>query len=277
MSCVSCLIPVLDSARPFSNLPRYAAGCIWLPRKRAGAATSREGVFVRENARGLRAHKPRVVRPEVFGRPDFCGCLNCAANWSRVGQEVENALSLVYKQILVILFRRAATYVDKILMGAKPADLPVGQPTKFELVINPKAAQEIGLTFHRTRWHAQRVTVRKELVIHLLETIMLPALTFAHSHCQTFRDNGACTAFPVIQGSALARANISLPRGVLITSPVPKLPSFDGAMRNHWLIYQTGREPLVDQHPLPVVFAKPLLSHDTHRSPARRKAHPSLL
>jgi putative ABC transport system substrate-binding protein len=81
----------------------------------------------------------RVARHAAGGRPH----VSVPSNTSEFARD---GLLLSYGPDLATIYRRAGYYVDRLLRGAKAAELPVEQPTKFELVINLKTAKAIGLT-----------------------------------------------------------------------------------------------------------------------------------
>jgi putative ABC transport system substrate-binding protein len=108
----------LDSA--FSKMIKGRAGAVLI---RGGALLSDQRIRIADLA-------VRSRLPSIF--------------WDRPFAEAGGLMA--YGPSSADMYRRAATYVDKILKGAKPADLPVEQPTKFEFVINLKTAKQIGLT-----------------------------------------------------------------------------------------------------------------------------------
>ncbi len=101
-----------------------------MTRERAGALDVLPGLMITGYMRQIVDLAGKARLPVIF--PD--------------GQFVESGGLMSYGPSLPEMYRRAVYYVDRILKGAKPADLPVEQPTKFELFINLKAAKQIGLT-----------------------------------------------------------------------------------------------------------------------------------
>jgi putative ABC transport system substrate-binding protein len=107
--------------------------------ERAFAAITREGTAaaLAVGSPAFFAHRARITENAIKSRlPTICATREYA----------EAGCLISYGASLTDLYRRAAYFVDKILKGAKPADLPVEQPTKFELVINLKTAKALGLT-----------------------------------------------------------------------------------------------------------------------------------
>jgi putative tryptophan/tyrosine transport system substrate-binding protein len=119
-------LQVLDARAPNDLETAFAAA----KRERAGGmVVAQDTMFLAQRARLAElAAKNRL--PAIYAIPEHAdagGLMAYAANRLEI-------------------FRRAATYIDKIIKGAKPGDLPIEQPTKFELIINLKAAKQIGLT-----------------------------------------------------------------------------------------------------------------------------------
>ena len=100
---------------------------------------------VNEHADGVLALQSPVINSQRAQVADLAVTRRLPAIFPQ-SEYVKAGGLMYYGANTVDLFRRAATYVDKILKGAKPAHLPIEQPTKFELVINLKAANQIGLT-----------------------------------------------------------------------------------------------------------------------------------
>jgi putative tryptophan/tyrosine transport system substrate-binding protein len=109
-----------------------------------------DGLFVPGGGRQMRANIVRIAGFAVKSRlPAMYGLVDA----------IDAGGLIYYGADLADSYRRIAYYVDRILKGAKPADLPVEQPTKFELVINLKTAKEIGVTI------SQKVLARADKVI----------------------------------------------------------------------------------------------------------------
>jgi putative ABC transport system substrate-binding protein len=106
---------------------------------RAFAATGKEdlGALLIIGDPTVGVHRSRIAELAVKAR---LPAISTVSEWAGAG------LLVAYGTNFHDLWRRSATYVDKILKGAKPGDLPVEQPTKFDLVINLKTARALGLT-----------------------------------------------------------------------------------------------------------------------------------
>jgi putative tryptophan/tyrosine transport system substrate-binding protein len=114
-----------------------------ISRERADAVIVLSDTVLLDSRTRIADHAVRHRLPTVFGASEF----------------TEAGGLLTYGPSISDGYRRAATYVDKILKGAKPGDLPIGQPTMFELVINLKTAKALGLTI------PQSVLLRADQVI----------------------------------------------------------------------------------------------------------------
>ena len=132
-------LQILEARTPAEIDAAFAA---MRSQRAGGVLVLRDGLFLAQRTQiAALAAKSRL--PAVYG----------------LREHAEAGGLMAYGANVLLMYRRAATYVDKILKGAKPADLPVEQPTKFELVVNLKTARGLGLTI------PQSILVRADRVI----------------------------------------------------------------------------------------------------------------
>jgi putative tryptophan/tyrosine transport system substrate-binding protein len=130
----------LQAAAPamgLTLLPFEIRGAEDIDRAFATIAKARSEGLVLLPGATIASHMKRIVELAIKAR---IPAILTVRVWAELGG------LMAYGTDFVTYFRRAATYVDKILKGAKPGDLPIEQPTKFELVINLKTAKALGLT-----------------------------------------------------------------------------------------------------------------------------------
>ena len=132
-------LQLLEARGPDELVGAFAA----MTRERAGALFVPADIIFVRHAQQIAGLAARHRLPAMYG----------------FREHTEAGGLMSYAASFAVMFRRAAAYVDKILKGAKPADLPVEQPTKFELVINLKTAKALGLTI------PQSVLLRADEVI----------------------------------------------------------------------------------------------------------------
>jgi putative ABC transport system substrate-binding protein len=134
----------LDRAAPAFGLKLRAVSS-----QEAGGLTQALGIISKDGIRAVLV----LGEPAIFAQRARLAELaskHRIATMFNLRQHVEIGGLMAYGVHFVDLFRRAAVYVDKLLKGAKPADLPVEQPTRFELLINLKTAKALGLTVPRS-------------------------------------------------------------------------------------------------------------------------------
>ena len=130
MEAVAKALGLKLQSLPVRGLDDFESAFARLKKEGAEALITTSGPLLSTQQREVLAFAAKNRLPAIYPASEF----------------VEAGGLMSYAPNYTDLWRRAATYVDNILKGAKPSDLPVEQPTKFELIINLKAAKQIGLT-----------------------------------------------------------------------------------------------------------------------------------